>query len=217
MKSYEIILFDLDGTLTDTGRGVTNSVMYALNKFNIQVENRSELYKFIGPPLHKSFEEFYGFSPQQAQLAVSYYREYYADKGIYENEVYSGMCELLHKLKSKGKTLVVATSKPEMFAKIVIESNNMTQFFDYIAGANMDGTRTNKADIIKYALKSVNCNDISTTVIIGDRKHDVIGAKTIGIDSIGVLFGYGSRTELENAGATYILENVKDIYDLICR
>jgi len=212
---YEVILFDLDGTLTDTGIGITNSVMYALNKFNISVKNRSELYKFIGPPLYKSFKDFYGFSTEKTQLAIKYYREYYSDKGIYENTVYSGMYELLDRLKAQGKILAVTTSKPEKFAKIVIKSNKMDKYFNIVAGASMDDSRTSKAEVVEYALSSLEYTDLSKVVIIGDRKHDIIGAKAVGIDSVGVLFGYGSREELEEYGATYIAKNTEDVYEFV--
>ena len=214
MKNYNPILFDLDGTLSDTGEGIINSVVYALNKYDIKVEDKRELFEFVGPPLHKSFENFYGFSPETAQQAVEYYREYYAVKGIYENTVYSGIYSLLERLKADGKTLAVATSKPEKFAKIVIESNNMSKYFSVVAGANLDGSRTKKADVIKYALNRLNAPN-AVPVIVGDRCYDVVGAKEAGIDSIGVLYGYGSIEEMKESQATYIAKTTEDIYKII--
>ena len=214
MKNYNPILFDLDGTLSDTGEGIINSVVYALNKYDIKVEDKQQLFKFVGPPLHKSFENFYGFSPEKAQQAVEYYREYYAVKGIYENTVYSGIYSLLERLKADGKTLAVATSKPEKFAKIVIESNNMSKYFSVVAGANLDGSRTKKADVIKYALNLLNAPN-AVPVIVGDRCYDVVGAKEAGIDSIGVLYGYGSIEEMKESQATYIAKTTEDIYKII--
>lgn len=214
MKNYNPILFDLDGTLSDTGEGIINSVVYALNKYDIKVEDKRELFEFVGPPLHKSFENFYGFSPEKAQQAVEYYREYYAVKGIYENTVYSGIYSLLERLKADGKTLAVATSKPEKFAKIVIESNNMSKYFSVVAGANLDGSRTKKADVIKYALNRLNAPN-AVPVIVGDRCYDVVGAKEAGIDSIGVLYGYGSIEEMKESQATYIAKTTEDIYKII--
>ncbi len=211
MKSYNVILFDLDGTLTDPGLGITNSVMHALKKYGIEVADRSELYKFIGPPLTESFEKYYGFSSEGAKQAVEDYREYYRDKGLYENTVYDGVEALLKTLSEKGKTLIVATSKPEIFAKEVLRHFELDKYFKYIAGGNLDGTRTVKAEVIEYALKTCGIKADENVVMVGDRMHDIIGAKTVGIDSIGVLFGYGSREELENAGATYIAETVEDI------
>ncbi len=212
---YEVILFDLDGTLTDPGVGITNSIEYALNKCGIKVADRAELYKFIGPPLQESFENYYGFSTEKAKTAVKYYREYFRDKGIFENLVYDGIENLLKLLYDSGKKLIVATSKPEIFAKRIMEHFDLAKYFTYIAGSNMDGTRTKKAEVISYALEVCNISDISKAIMVGDREHDVIGANTVGLDSIGVLFGYGDYNELTAAGATYIAGNVRDIHSII--
>lgn len=212
---YDVILFDLDGTLTDSALGITNSAAYSLKKYGIEVADRTELYKFIGPPLHESYEKYYGFSPEEAKQAVEYYREYYREKGIFENVVYEGMESLLKVLHDSGKTLVVATSKPEAFAKIILEHFDLAKYFTYIAGANMDGTRTKKDEVICYALQSCNIAERSKVLMIGDREHDILGAGKAGIDSLGVLFGYGDYEELKNAGATYIVEKVEDIYPVI--
>lgn len=208
---YQNILFDLDGTLTDPGVGITNSAMYALEKWNIKVAERSELYKFIGPPLRDSFMKFYDFSEEQAKEAIVYYREYFKDKGIFENEVYPGIVELLQQLKASGKKIVLATSKPEEFAIRILKHFDLFDYFDFVGGAYMDGVRNKKGEVIQYALESAGITDLSATVMIGDREYDIIGAKENGLDSIGVLFGYGSREELEEAGATYIAETVGDI------
>lgn len=214
MKNYEVVLFDLDGTLVDNGLGIINSVIYSLKKFGIEVEERESLNKFVGPPLHKSYEEFYGFSPEKAMQAVEYYREYYRDKGIFEVTVYDGIENLLKSLKDKGKILAVATSKPEVFAKRILVHIGLDKYFAVIAGANLDGTRTQKSEVVEYALKSCNVTDLSKTVIIGDREHDVYGANAVGIDSIGVTFGYGDRAELENAGANYIVDSADELIQL---
>lgn len=211
MKKYNTILFDLDGTLTDPGLGITNSVMYVLKKYGIDVPDRSELYKFIGPPLAESFEKYYGFSKEVSYKAVDCYREYYRDRGLYENTVYDGIENLLKELNEKGKTLIVATSKPEVFAKEVLRHFGLDKYFKYIAGGNLDGTRTVKAEVIAYALETCGITDKEDAVMVGDRMHDIIGAKTVRIDSMGVLFGYGSREELENAGADFIAEGVSDV------
>ncbi len=215
MKKYEAILFDLDGTLTDPGEGITNSVAYALKKYGINVEDKTQLYKFIGPPLHESFEKYCGFSKEESLKVVEYYREYYRDKGIFENVVYDGIENLLKKLYDSGKKVVLATSKPEIFAKKILSYFGLSEFFFFEAGANLDGSRTNKADVIEYALENAEITDKSSVVMIGDREHDIIGASKNGIDSIGVLFGYGSREELEKAGATYIAETVEEIAEFI--
>ena len=212
---YQNILFDLDGTLTDPGMGITNSVIYALKKFKIDVEDRTSLYRFIGPPLKGSFEEFYGFSEEQSELAVQYYREYFKKQGMLENEVYDGIPELLKQLREKNKTLIVATSKPEPFTLEIIRHFQLLDYFNFVAGATMDDTRNKKSDIIRYALESCHITDKSTAVMIGDRKHDIIGAKENGLDSIGVLFGYGDYEELKAAGATYIAETPMSVFQFV--
>ncbi|MEQ8156707.1 MAG: HAD family hydrolase [Clostridiaceae bacterium] len=214
---YEYILFDLDGTLTDSAIGITNSVMYALNKYGIEVSDRSELYRFVGPPLSDSFENFYGFSREDAKEAVEYYREYYREKGIFENLVYDGCENLLKTLKDNDMTLAVATSKPEVFARQILEHFDMAKYFTYIAGSNLDGTRVKKGEVIRYALESCNIRDLSKTIMIGDREHDIIGAKEAGIDSIGVLFGYGDKDELVTAGADFIADRVSDIGQVLLK
>lgn len=211
MKKYDVILFDLDGTITDPGEGITNSVAHSLKKYGITVEDKTELYKFIGPPLHESFEKFYGFSKEEALQAVEHYREYYKVKGIYENIVYDGVEEMLKKLCDSGKKIILATSKPEVFAREILRHFSLDKYFFYAAGANLDGSRTDKAEVIEYALHEGGVTDKSTVVMIGDREHDIIGANKNGIDSIGVLFGYGNRAELETAGATYIAGKVEEI------
>ena len=215
MKKYDVVLFDLDGTLTDPGIGITNSVMHALKKYGIEVADRAELYKFIGPPLIDSFEKYYGFSHEEAVKSVDYYREYYRDKGIYENSVYDGIDSLLAELHKNGKKIILATSKPELFAKQILRHFNLEKYFLFAAGSTMDETRTNKAEVIEYALSECGITEKASAVMIGDREHDIIGANKNGIDSIGVLFGYGSREELENAGATYIAETVESIINFI--
>ena len=212
---YDIILFDLDGTLTDPGIGITNSVAHALAHWGIEVTDRATLYKFIGPPLSDSFRRYYGFSEEDAIRAIAVYREYFGVKGLYENEVYPGIPELLQELKNAGKTVVLATSKPEQYAVEILRHFGLYDYFDIIAGASMDESRNKKADVIAYALSQMKDPDVSKLIMIGDREHDILGAKQIGIDSIGVLYGYGDRPEHEKAGATYIAEEVEDILPLL--
>lgn len=212
---YNTVLFDLDGTLTDPGLGITNSAAHALRYWGINVEDRASLYKFIGPPLQDSFQNFYGFSEEDSKLAIDRFREYFREKGIFENEPYEGIDLLLKTLQNSGKTIILATSKPEEFAKTILAHFHLDQYFDFVAGASMDETRCRKADVITYALDSYGITDLSDAVMIGDREHDILGAKQIGINSIGVLYGYGSREELERAGATYIAETVADIIQFI--
>lgn len=208
---YKHILFDLDGTLTDPMVGITNSVMYALGKFNIEVQDRKELLEYIGPPLSDSFQEYHGLSKEQALLALDYYREYFKDKGLFENKVYDGVEEMLQYLTSHGYTCYIATSKPEVFAKQILKHFKLDTYFTYIAGSTLDQSRNRKGDVIAYALQSSKITDVTEVLMVGDRKHDIIGAKENSIDSLGVLFGYGSKEELTNAGATYIVDSVREL------
>ena len=214
---YETILFDLDGTLTDPGEGITKSVAYALQKYSIEVADRSVLYPFIGPPLVDSFQKYYGFSPKQAEQAVVYYREYFRETGLFENEVYDGVEDLLSSLKSAGKRVILATSKPEVFARQILDHFGLTRYFDVIAGALLDGSRMHKADVIAYALDTAGITDKSSVVMVGDREQDVKGAEKTGLPCIGVLYGYGSREELTAAGATAIVESVEELQQFLLK
>ncbi len=211
---YSIILFDLDGTLTDPGQGITNSVAYALKNYGIEVEDRKSLYSFIGPPLKDSFMKYYGFSEEKAMEAIWCYREYFADKGIFENEVYDGVRELLERIKNSGRKTVLATSKPEEFAVRILEHFDLMQYFDVVAGASMDEKRNKKGDVIKYAMEKGGFSSHGA-VMVGDREHDIFGAKENGLKSIGVLYGYGSEEELKTAGADYIAKTVDDIFSIL--
>jgi len=212
---YQYILFDLDGTLTDPGLGITNSVMYALKKFGIEETDRTSLYRFIGPPLRESFQCFYGFSAEQSELATDYYREYFSDRGLYENAVYDGVEDMLKTLREQGKHLILATSKPEVFAVEILRYFKLAQYFTLIAGATMEVGRNKKADVIAYAMESVGITDPTQAVMIGDREHDILGAKENGLASIGVLYGYGDRAELAAAGADHIVASAADILTLV--
>ena len=208
---YKTILFDLDGTLTDPAPGITHSVMHALGRFGIEVQDEKSLYCFIGPPLRESFARYYGFSPEKAKQAVLYYREYFQDKGLYENRVYDGIKPMLESLQTAEQTLLVATSKPEVYAVRILRYFGLDGYFSFIAGSLLDGTRVDKAEIIAYALENGGVKDRLSAVMVGDRKHDIIGAKTAGISSVGVSFGYGGHGELEAAGADRIADSVQQL------
>lgn len=212
-KKY--ILFDLDGTLTDPSAGITGAVEYASAKFGIAVKNKNELNKFIGLPLWDSFEKYFGFTREQSVKAVSYYREYYKDKGIFENYLYEGIVDLLKALKADGRILIVATSKPAVFAVRILEHFDLAKYFDFTAGSELDGRRTEKSEVINYALGECGICDLSEVIMVGDREHDIIGAKSAGICSAGVLYGFGDRAELTAAGADYIAEDIKALGDLL--
>jgi len=211
LKDYEYILFDLDGTLTDPVTGITNSVMYALGKFGITVTDRAEIYKFIGPPLIDSFMEFYGFSKADAEKALVYYREYFSVKGLYENEIYSGIEDLLKKLTAAGKKIILATSKPEKYAKQILEHFLIDKYFGFIAAATMDEKRNTKDAVIEYAIKECGITDTSSAVMVGDRKFDVSGGKKFGLHTIGVTYGYGSFEEITEAAPTFIAKSVAEL------
>ena len=212
---YDTILFDLDGTLTDSEPGIINSIEYSLKKYGFIMENKADLRKFLGPPLVESFKHFCGFSAEKAEQAVEFYREYFREKGIFENNVYQGVVELLENLKSQNKRLIVATSKPEPFTYRILEHFDLLKYFDFVAGSNMDNTRCKKDEVISYALKSCGITDLQSVVMIGDREHDIIGANKVGIASIGVLYGYGDLQELETAGATYIAKDPREILEIV--
>lgn len=215
MKQYKYLLFDLDGTITDSETGITRCVAYALNHFGIEVDNLSELSPFIGPPLVDSFKEFYNFTDEQAVIATEKYRERYTDKGIYENELYPGIKELLAEAHQKGRTVILATSKPEVFAKRILDYFELSSYFSIVAGSGLDGSLHTKTDVINHILRSNDIKDLSTVVMIGDRKHDIIGAKNVGIDSVGVLYGFGDYKELSEAGATYIVKDIAELRNLL--
>lgn len=199
------ILFDLDGTLTDPGEGITNSVAYALERYGITVEHRSELYRFIGPPLVDSFMEFYGFPEEQAKEAVEVYREYFSTQGWAENAVYEGIEPLLADLVGAGKILLLATSKPLVFAERILNHFGLAKYFTVVHGSPLHAPKGyGKADVIREALAAAGVTDLQTAVMVGDRHHDIDGAKAAGIASVGVLYGYGNRAELEQAGADAI-------------
>lgn len=208
MLNYRYILLDLDGTITDPAEGITKSVEYALNHFGIGVEDRKALYPFIGPPLYDSFREFYNLTDGQAKEAIVKYRERFAETGIYENKLYEGINDFLEAANLQGKSLMLATSKPTIFAKRILDYFNLSKYFSFVAGSGLDGSFYTKGDVIRHVLETNKLNNPSAIVMVGDRKHDIIGAKENNIDSIGVLYGYGDRKELEKAGANYIVNDI---------
>jgi len=211
----DLCLFDLDGTLTDPKEGITKSVSYALNSFGIQVASLDDLVPFIGPPLRDSFRKYFRFTEEETEIAVGKYREYFSETGIFENFLYQGVSEVLEQLKAHGITMVIATSKPTVFAKKIAEHFGIRKYFDLIAGSELDGTRSRKSEVIDHALNAVDPLRKKVPVMIGDREHDIIGARETGIDSIGVTWGYGSRMELETAKATRIVDNPNEMCRVI--
>lgn len=211
---YRYCLFDLDGTLTDPGIGITNSVMHALAKYDIIENDRDKLYPFIGPPLKESFQKYYGFSEDQALQAIEYYREYFRAGGIFENKVYEGIPELLGELKKRGVFIALATSKPYEFSVEILEHFNLSQYFDYIGAATMDGRIAKKADVITHLLDELRITDKQSVLMVGDRDQDIDGAKINGLPGAGVLWGYGSLEELQESGADYLIRKPGELLNL---
>lgn len=212
---YQLILFDLDGTLTDPKVGITRAVQHALARFDIAVTDLDSLKPFIGPPLHHSFARYYGFDRVQAREAVAFYREYFTDTGIYENTVYPGIPQLLDRLSAAERRLIVATSKPTIYAQRIVDHFQMSPYFTRVVGSNLDLTRTGKAEIIADILTLYPDVAREAIVMIGDREHDIIGARAHHLDAIGVTYGYGSLAELQAAGAIAIAGSVAELASLL--
>lgn len=212
-KKY--ILFDLDGTLTDPEEGITKSLQHALAYIGIKVEDRSILRRHIGPPLADGLREFFGLDDGQIEEVIGYFREYFVDKGIFMNYKYEGVEEVLESLVKAGKTLIVATSKPEVLAERILKHFNLDQYFTDICGSNLDETRSKKGEVIAYALEENGIKEKEQVVMIGDRLHDILGAKENGIASIGVLYGFGSREEHLEAGADAIAADFNELKDIL--
>ena len=213
-KDYKYILFDLDGTLTDPKEGITKSFQYALKHFGID-EDLANLEKFIGPPLHDSFRNDYNFDSEKVEKAVTKFREYFAEKGIFENKIFPNVKDTLEYLYESDKVLLLATSKPTVFAKKVLKHFDIDKYFKYVGGSNLDGTRSEKNEVIDHVLKTCNISSMDEVIMIGDRKYDILGAQKIGVDSIGVLYGYGSLEELKEANPNYIIENVEELKNIL--
>ena len=211
----ENILFDFDGTVFDTIEGITKCVQYALGKMGIEAE-LCELKCFAGPPLVDMFAQKYGMSEDEAKKATQLYRERYEPTGWSECSPFDGMHEMLLRLKSAGRTLAIATSKPEHLAVKILSQYGMLDDFDIVCGATLDGSRSKKWDVINYALEKLGA-DADKTLMVGDRKYDVIGAKKCGIDCVGVRFGYAEEGELEEHGAVYVAETPDELYEYIMR
>lgn len=212
---YKYALFDLDGTLTDPSLGITNSIMHALAKMGRTIPPREELYRFIGPPLVPAFQEFIGMTPEEAEQAVVFYREYFSVDGLFENTPYDGIETVLAKLKERGVTLAVATSKPEKFAARIIEHFGLAPYFTVVCGATMDSSRSKKGDVIAYTLGQLGITDKSFVLMIGDRHHDIEGAKENGLASAGVLWGFGDEAELKTAGADAIAHDMDELVKIV--
>ena len=217
---YQYLLFDLDGTITDPKVGITTCVQYALEHFGIHEPDNDKLEPFIGPPLQDSFEQFYHMDAETAKQAVAKYRERFQTVGLYENEIYDGMADLLKTLKEGGCRLAEASSKPTVFVKKILEHFDVVQYFDVVVGSELDGSRAKKEEVVQEALRQLDPKGQVSSgqmVMIGDRYFDVQGAKAHHLDSIGVAYGYAAEGELEQAGATFVVDTVQQLKELLTR
>ncbi len=215
MKKY--YFFDLDGTLTDSMPGITKAVQYALKHYGIEENDLNALKPFVGPPLQDSFREYYHFSEQDAMDAIPVFREYYTDKGWIDNTPYEGVEYVLQNLIAAGKKLYIATSKPEWMAKQVLDHFGLSQYFEYIGGADDASNREKKDDVIRYVMDTCGLHNKEEIVMVGDRRHDIIGAHKMGLEAVGVLYGYGDREEMEKAEADWITETTMSLNELLLR
>ena len=213
-RHYNFFIFDLDGTLTDPKVGITNSIRYALERLDIKEKDEGRLVKFIGPPLLESFCRYYGLSDSRARQAIDYYREYFTNKGIFENQVYDGVRDLLAGLQKHKCQLVIATSKPTIYAKRILKHFRLHGYFDLVVGSNMDLTRASKSEVVAEVLKLIP-DSKDSAILIGDRADDVMAAKACMIDSVAVGYGYGSESELIGIKPTYTIHTVGELTRLL--
>ncbi|MBQ3713804.1 MAG: HAD family hydrolase [Spirochaetia bacterium] len=207
---YKNIFFDLDGTVTDSGPGIVKSVQYALRCYGIDEPDLDKLNSFVGPPLYKSFMNYLDCSEEEAKEAVECYREYYAENGLYDNKLYDGIESLLYNLKEKGYKIILASSKPRIYVKRILSYFRIMRYFDYVEGSELDSQRTDKGELLAYVLKKWDLRP-EESVMIGDRKYDIEGAKANGMDSIAVGYGYGSVDELSAAGPTLFFPTIEEL------
>ena len=212
MKIYDTVLFDLDGTLTESGEGIIKSVQYALEQFGIREDDTEKLRIFVGPPLVGSFKKFYGFDQEQAEKALAYYRERFSTIGIFENALYPSVLEMLKTLCEKGIRLALASSKPEKYVIEILKHFQIDPYFSVVTGSTMDEKRTRKVEVIRETLYRLGKEeDAETVLMVGDTEHDVIGAKEAGIDCIAVTYGYGTIEEIKKTEPLKIAGSVEEL------
>lgn len=215
MNKFKYILFDLDGTLIDSGKGIINAVKYALKKYGIDETNEALLRSFVGPPLNQQFAKCYGFSAEKSLEAVMVFREYYETKGILENEMYKDIDKVLKHLKEQGNFLMVATSKPEKFAHNILAQHDLEKYFDFIGGSLVDGSRVTKIQVLDHVLKTNEINNADKALMIGDTKYDMIGAKNFNLKTVAVTYGYGTKEELLAAKPDFVVDTPTEILQIV--
>lgn len=212
---YKNIFFDLDGTIVDSREGIVNGYIYMLNYYNIEVQDQSTLEQFIGPPIEDILRDYYKINPKQIKDGIKKYREFYSKTGVWQTKPYNGIIELIRDLKKDGKNVILATSKPEVFAKQILEKYEIINCFRFVGGATLDGTRNEKKEVISYAIKNVEGINHENSIMVGDRNYDILGAKANNLKSIGVTYGFGTRKELKTAGADYIAEDMDELRKIL--
>ncbi|MBI35864.1 MAG: phosphoglycolate phosphatase [Flavobacteriales bacterium] len=214
MKNH-FVLFDLDGTITDSSEGIINSILYALKKMGKEESDFSRLRSYVGPSLKTTFQNHYFPLEEDSNKAIAYYREYYAKKGIYENRLYSGIYDVLKEIKGNGGIIALATAKPTYFAKIILKHFEIMGCFDVVVGSHLRGTRTQKDEIIFEVLDQLGFPDSREVFMVGDREYDIIGGKHHRLKTIGVNYGYGTEGELFKVRPDYIVKSPFEILDCI--
>ncbi len=209
------IIFDLDGTLTDSGPGIKNSIRYTLTHYGLPMESEEQLNRYVGPPLLVSFQKYMGFDESTAKQAIPVYRSYFTKKGMFENKVYRGIVPLLQTLKAKGKRLFIATGKPTVYTLQILEHFHLAPYFDLVCGIGLDESDMGKEELITQVITKANLSP-NTCLMVGDREFDMIGAKAVGIPGVGVTYGYGTKEELERAGATVLAHSVEQLQEILC-
>ncbi len=211
MKDYDFYLFDFDGTLCDTTEGIFNSIIYSLDCFGIKETDLKKLEFFVGPPLFESYKTIYNVSDDDANWLIAKYRERYKEKAAEESKIYEGIREMLSELKANGKKIAVASSKPKTFVDEISKHHNIYQYYDFISAEDFKNNHSSKEDLINRCLDFFGNPDKAKVIMTGDRFYDIDGAKAVGIDSAGAVYGFGTEEELTNAGANYILNSPKDL------
>lgn len=216
MSKYDYVLFDFDGTVTDTGEGILKSLQYSFSAMGNKVPDLSDLKKFIGPPIHYSYTTFYGISEDEVGDYIKKYRERYREKGIYECYVYDGITETIETLRSNGVKIGIASSKPVSLIYDVMNYLNITDLFDEVTGVTVDDSNhSGKTFLVLDCMEKLGASDKKRVLMVGDRKFDIDGATGAGVDSCAVLFGYGSEQEFIEHNATYIIKKAEDLLDIV--